>query len=152
MSPDTESLNILIAEDDPDDQLLLRDAFRQARVADDVTIVCDGSELLEYLRAHRSPKEGGRPDLVLLDLNMPRVDGREALASIKADSDLCSIPVVVLTTSSDEGDILKCYALGANSYICKPDSFSDLVDIVAHLHRYWFQMVELPTRVGRRAT
>jgi two-component system, response regulator len=139
-------LNILITEDDPDDQLLLQEAFNQAKLTNRVTIANDGVELMEILKPQHDDGSRHRPDLVLLDLNMPRMDGREALAAIKADPELRSIPVVVLTTSADEGDILKCYGLGANSYICKPVTFSDLVDIVEHLQRYWFELVELPPR------
>ncbi|MBT3194599.1 MAG: response regulator [Verrucomicrobia bacterium] len=139
-------LNIIITEDDPDDQLLLQEAFRQSDEGNSITIANDGVELMDFLEEQREARGSTRPDLVLLDLNMPRMDGREALAAIKGDPDLRSIPVVVLTTSSDEGDILKSYALGANSYICKPVTFTELVDIVEHLQRYWFGFVQLPPR------
>ncbi|QJR35952.1 response regulator [Gemmatimonas groenlandica] len=143
-----------MAEDDADDRQLARDAFERSRVANLLQFVEDGEELLEYLHGRGRYAEHGsapRPGLILLDLNMPRKDGREALREIKADPALRSIPVVVLTTSKDEEDILRTYELGANSFIMKPVSFNGLVGVMQVLDRYWFQMVELPTRAGSRA-
>ena len=107
----------------------------------------DGEELLDYLRRrgkYADPKESPRPGLVLLDLNMPRKDGREALREIKSDPKLRDIPVVVLTTSKAEEDIARSYNLGVNSYITKPVKFSALVEVMKALGKYWFEIVELP--------
>ena len=143
-----KTLSILMAEDDPDDRLLTAQAFRNQSIASDLHFVEDGEELLDYLH-HRgkfiAKNSSPRPGLILLDLNMPRKDGREALAEIKADPDLKSIPVIVLTTSKAEEDILRCYDNGANSYITKPVSFTALANAVKVLWAYWFEIVRLPT-------
>jgi CheY-like chemotaxis protein len=146
-------ITIVIAEDDPDDQLLAREALEESRIANTVHFVNDGQELLDFLRhagqyARLAPP---RPDLILLDLNMPRMDGREALAVIKADSDLRSIPVVILTTSKAEEEIVRAYNLGANSFIVKPVSFEGLVYAVRVLTEYWFTIVRLPKSDGTAA-
>lgn len=139
---------VIVAEDDPDDRLLIGDAFRDASSKPvDVRFVNDGTELIDYL--HRRGKYSGQestplPELVLLDLNMPRKTGLEALQEIKADQALRTIPVVVLTTSSDEEQIARSYELGGNGFITKPNSYSQLVEILRSLDRYWFQTVELP--------
>jgi CheY-like chemotaxis protein len=146
MLKDNDRFNIVLADDDQDDQLLLQEAFRATTFPNELVITNDGVELLEYLAQQDETGRPQWPDLILLDLNMPRMDGREALSMIKSNPTLRSIPVVVLTTSSDEGDIVKSYTLGANSYIKKPVNFSDLISIVEHLNRYWFNMVELPVR------
>jgi CheY-like chemotaxis protein len=141
-------ITILLADDDPDDRKLTQDAFAESRLANDLRFVEDGQELLDYLRRHGRFREAGaapRPGLILLDLNMPRVDGREALQAIKADPSLRSIPIVVLTTSKSEEDVLRSYDLGVNSFITKPVSFKGLVEVVRVLGRYWFEIVELPT-------
>lgn len=138
---------ILMAEDDPDDRLLAAEAFEEARLRNDLRFVEDGEQLLAYLRregAYQDPESSPRPGLILLDLNMPRKDGREALEEIKSDPSLRRIPVVVLTTSRSEADLLRSYDLGANSYITKPVTFARLVDIVRDLGRYWIEIVELP--------
>lgn len=146
MLKDNDRFNIVLADDDQDDQLLLQEAFRATTFPNELVITNDGVELLEYLAQQDETGRPQWPDLILLDLNMPRMDGREALFMIKSNPTLRSIPVVVLTTSSDEGDIVKSYTLGANSYIKKPVNFSDLISIVEHLNRYWFSIVELPAR------
>jgi CheY-like chemotaxis protein len=141
------SITILIAEDDPDDQLLTLEALAENRIANAVHFVRDGQELLDCLRHVGSFAESPplRPDLILLDLNMPRKDGREALAEIKSDPALCSIPVVVLTTSRADEEIQRAYELGANSFIVKPVTFDGLVRAVRVLAQYWFSIVRLPT-------
>ena len=144
MTEDNSTLSIVVADDDPDDQLLIQEAFRKTALSGTVTVANDGVELLDYLNDHRGLGDARRPDLVLLDLNMPRMDGREALAAIKGDPDLRAIPIVVLTTSGDEDDILKTYTLGASSYIRKPVTFTELVESVEHINKYWFSIVELP--------
>jgi CheY-like chemotaxis protein len=138
-----------MADDDEDDRIMLRDALREARLAEDLRFVEDGEELMDYLR-HRGKysdlTKAPRPDLILLDLNMPRKDGREALKEIKSDQGLRKIPIVVLTTSKSEEDILRAYDLGVNSFITKPVLFASLVDIMKAIGRYWFDMVKLPHR------
>jgi len=144
-------ITILMADDDPDDRFLAREALSEARLANDLYFVKDGEELLEYLRGvgrYADPDDRPRPGLILLDLNMPRMDGREALVEIKADPALRSIPIVVLTTSEAEEDILRSYNLGANAYITKPVTFESLVSIMKALGRFWFEIVELPGQHG----
>lgn len=140
-------ITVLMADDDPEDRMLVEDAFQEARVANDLRFVEDGEELLDYLYrrgAYSEPGRAPRPGLILLDLNMPRKDGREALQEIRADLKLRSIPIVVLTTSKAEEDILRTYDLGVNSFITKPVTFEGLVALVKMLSRYWFEIVELP--------
>jgi CheY-like chemotaxis protein len=142
-----KSVTILMADDDEDDCMLVSKAFRASRLVNDLRFVADGEELMDYL--HRRDKYADtqaapRPGLILLDLNMPRKDGREALKEIKNDAALREIPVVVLTTSKDEEDVLRSYKEGANSYIMKPVTFEGLVDVMKSLGRYWFEIVELP--------
>ncbi|MCZ7647997.1 MAG: response regulator [Planctomycetota bacterium] len=145
-------ITILIADDDEDDRLLARDALTASRLANDVRFVEHGEELLDYLhRRGAYAKKGAapRPGLILLDLNMPRMDGREALKAIKSDAELRRIPVVVLTTSKAEEDVYRSYDLGVNSFISKPVTFEGLVDLMKVLGQYWFEIVELPN--GARA-
>jgi CheY-like chemotaxis protein len=142
-----QPITILLADDDPDDRMLATDALKESRLANDVRTVADGEELLDYLHrrgAWSAPGAAPRPGLILLDLNMPRKDGREALQEIKADPELRRIPVVVLTTSKAEEDLLGTYNLGVNSFIVKPVSFDGLVDVMKGLGRYWFEIVHLP--------
>jgi len=141
------SITILLADDDEDDRMMASDALEESRLANDVRWVEDGEELMDYL--HRRgrfapPNEAPRPGLILLDLNMPRKDGREALKEIKAEPELRSIPVVVLTTSKAEEDIYRTYDLGVNSFITKPVNFESLVAVMKALGKYWFEIVELP--------
>ena len=138
---------ILLADDDEEDRMLAADAMRESRVANDLRFVEDGEELLDYLYkrgSYAGPDAAPTPGLILLDLNMPRKDGREALREIKADPDLRRIPVVVLTTSKAEEDIYRTYDLGANSFITKPVSFDGLVNVMRDIGRYWIEIVELP--------
>ncbi|MGA4643878.1 response regulator [Limisphaera sp. 4302-co] len=144
-------ITILMADDDPDDRELTREAFRESRLANEFHTVEDGEELMDYLhRRNRYAHLNGAPlpGLILLDLNMPRKDGREALKEIKSDPHLRRIPIVVLTTSKAEEDILRSYDLGVNSYVTKPVTFSSLVELVRVLGRYWFEVVELPPEDG----
>jgi two-component system response regulator len=139
---------ILLADDDDDDRELIRDALQDARLASDMRFVGDGQELLDYLRRegrYAGATDAPRPAIILLDLNMPRKDGREALAEIRSDRQLGSIPVIVLTTSSDEQDIVRSYELGANSFITKPPTFTGLTEALQTWQRYWFELVELPS-------
>lgn len=140
-------VTILLAEDDVDDRQLTIEALTECRMANDLHCVKDGRELIDYLchqGVHAAPVEAPRPTLILLDLNMPRMDGREALAEIKADPRLRGIPIVILTTSSSDVDVCHTYGLGANSYIAKPVTFDGLVRAMMALKRYWFELVELP--------
>lgn len=143
-------IRILMADDDPEDRLLTQEAFEEAHLTNELAFVEDGEELMDYLKQRGEYAAEGaapRPGLILLDLNMPRKDGREALAEIRSDPDLQGIPVVVLTTSRADEDILRTYDLGVNSFITKPVTFEGMVNIVQHLANYWFEIVELP-RVG----
>jgi two-component system response regulator len=142
-----ELVRILLAEDDDDDYFLTERALKEDRLLNDVNRVKDGEELMEYLR-HEGRFAGAdgspEPSLILLDLNMPRKDGREALKEIKSDPKLRHIPVVVLTTSRAEEDVVRSYQLGVNSFITKPVTFQGLVDAMKALGQYWFEVVELP--------
>jgi CheY-like chemotaxis protein len=138
---------ILMAEDDADDRLLVKEALEESRVLNELRFVEDGEELLEYLRRqgrYAGEEASPRPGLVLLDLNMPRKDGREALREIKADPELRRIPIVVMTTSKAEEDIFRSYDSGASSYITKPVTFDRLVELMKTLGQYWIEFVELP--------
>lgn len=136
-----------MADDDADDRRLTQEAFEEGRLINDVRFVENGEQLLDYLRrqgAYAPPADAPRPGLILLDLNMPRKDGRTVLKELKTDPELRQIPVVVLTTSKADEDIYKSYDLGVNSYIVKPVTFEALVDILQTLEKYWFEIVELP--------
>ena len=137
---DSQPISVLLVEDDPGDVVLIEEAFEHNKVSNSLKIVGDGVEAMAYLQ----DESNARPDLVLLDLNLPRKDGREVLAEIKSDPALRSIPVVVLTTSKAEEDILRSYDLGANCFISKPVTFEGLVEVVKVLDKHWFQIVELP--------
>lgn len=142
------SIHIVMAEDDPDDRLLTRRALKESRLANTLDTVENGEELMDYLH-RRGPYAGDeappRPGLILLDLNMPRMDGREALKQIKSDATLRRIPVIVLTTSEAEQDILESYDLGVNAYVTKPVTFDGLVEALRVLGGFWFEIVKLPS-------
>jgi CheY-like chemotaxis protein len=150
-----KAITILMADDDEEDRELTRDALAAAHLANQIHFVADGQELLDYLRrdgAYEGQEAAApRPGIILLDLNMPKKDGREALAEIKADENLRQIPVVVLTTSSDEHDVLRSYDLGVNSFITKPVTFASLVTVMGAWTKYWFEIVELPRQGEARA-
>ena len=142
-----KSVTILIAEDDADDYLLMKKALEQTRIANELHWVKDGEELLDYLLhrgSYKDPKNSPKPVLILLDLNMPKIDGREALKQIKQNEDLKRIPVVVLTTSKRDEDVVQSYNLGVNSFIRKPEDFNKFIDIIRDVSHYWFDIVELP--------
>ncbi len=146
MTNQLPSIIILSAEDDPDDRILVQDAFLESGQENTLLFVQDGNDLLQYLRrqgTYAEPGQAPRPDLILLDLNMPHKDGRQALAEIKTDPTLRSIPVVVLTASSSDEDILNTYKLGGAGFIIKPATFPGLVEVVKVLNQYWFEVVEL---------
>ncbi|MBE9178055.1 response regulator [Oculatella sp. LEGE 06141] len=137
-----------MAEDDEDDRILAKEALEECRLANNLHFVANGEELMDYLH-HRGryadSTTSPRPGLILLDLNMPKKDGREALKEIKSDAELRRIPIVVLTTSKAEEDIYRSYDLGATSYIAKPVTFDSLVEVMRVLGKYWFEIVELPS-------
>jgi CheY-like chemotaxis protein len=137
-----------MADDDEDDRVLTAEALKESRLANQMRFVVDGEDLMQYLRHTGryavNGTEAPRPGIILLDLNMPKKDGREALAEIKADPDLRKIPVVVLTTSKAEEDIVRTYDLGVNSFITKPVTFEGLAEAMRTLAHYWFDLVELP--------
>ena len=140
-------ITILMADDDPDDRLLTEEAMKESRLANPIYFVEDGVELMDYLYkrgVYADEKPAPKPGLILLDLNMPRKDGREALEEIKTNPNLRRIPIVVLTTSKADEDILRSYDLGVSGFITKPVSFEGLVDVMKVIAKYWFQVVELP--------
>lgn len=145
-------ITILLADDDEEDRMLTSEALAESRVANDLRFVTDGEELLDYLYnrgKYAAGESAPSPGLILLDLNMPRKDGREALREIKADPNLRRIPIIVLTTSKAEEDIYRTYDLGANSFITKPVHFHALVNVMKEIGRYWIEIVELPDGKGR---
>jgi two-component system, chemotaxis family, response regulator Rcp1 len=140
---------LLMVEDNYGDVLLARKAFLTAKIANNLTVAGDGEQALGMLRRLGVHANQVRPDLILLDLNLPRMDGKEVLKEIKADPDLQRIPVIVLTSSSADIDILKSYELNANGYIVKPVNLERLKEVVASLESFWFTVVVLPTAQGR---
>lgn len=138
--------SILIAEDDADDRFLLETAFTECGYKDDIKFVENGVELLQELKALNTQKTVDKkfPGFILLDLNMPKKDGREALKEIKENPDLKKIPVVVFTTTKNENEIKRCYELGANTYVVKPASFDELVKVIHQIRSYWFTIASVP--------
>jgi CheY-like chemotaxis protein len=154
MSTSYRALSILLADDDEEDRTMTIEALRERRVVNEINCVKDGQELVDYLfrrGAYADPASAPVPGLILLDLNMPRKDGREALAEMKTDPAIRSIPVVVLTTSRSEEDIVRTYDLGVNSFITKPVTFAGLVQAMDVFSRYWLEIVELPGNGDDRA-
>jgi len=139
---------ILLVEDNPADVLMTRSAFEDFKITNTLHVVDDGVEALEFLRGQGAFAGSPRPDLIMLDLNLPRMNGREVLAEIKADPELRHIPVVVLTTSRAEQDILEAYDLHANCYIVKPVGFVNFVEAIKSIKSYWFSLVTLPSEVA----
>ncbi|MBK9731768.1 MAG: response regulator [Chitinophagaceae bacterium] len=138
---------ILIAEDDEEDQEIIREAFEECNVPNDLIFVKDGEELMDYLlnkKAGVGMQRYIEPGIILLDLNMPRKDGRQALSEIKNNVELRKIPVIILTTSKEEEDVIKTYELGVNSFVIKPVTYKALVDVMKAIGNYWFEVVELP--------
>jgi chemotaxis family two-component system response regulator Rcp1 len=139
-----DAIHILLVEDNPGDVRLTREALRGAKVANDLQVVGDGEEAINYLRRRGRYSDAPRPDIVLLDLNLPRLDGREVLSDIKSDPDLAKIPIIILTSSSAERDIHSAYELHANCYISKPVDFTEFIEAVRSLEGFWLQIVRLP--------
>jgi CheY-like chemotaxis protein len=145
MSDPLNPIDILLVEDDPGDVLMTREALEDSKLANVLSVVGNGEDALKYLRGE-APFEGAqRPDLILLDLNLPRVDGRQVLEVVKADPDLRRIPVVVLTTSQAEEDVLRSYDLHANAYVTKPVNFDQFVRCVQAIDEFFLTIVRLPT-------
>ena len=148
MSKTTRPITILMADDDPDDRQLTLEAFEESRLGNDLRFVEDGEELLDYLYRrgkYTDPESSPRPSIILLDLNMPRKDGRESLQLIRAERSFRPIRVIVMTTSKAEEDMFRSYDLSAASYITKPVTFERLVEVIRALGKYWLEIVELPT-------
>jgi CheY-like chemotaxis protein len=139
-----DPIEVLLVEDDPGDVLLIREAFEDNKVSNRLHVVADGVEALDFMRNQGPHAEAPRPDLVLLDLNLPRKDGREVLAEVKGDSDLRSIPIVVLTTSQAEEDVLRSYDLHANAYVTKPVDFDRFIGVVRQIDQFFVSVVKLP--------
>ncbi len=139
-----EAFDILLVEDNPGDARLAQEALKEGRMSSRLKVVVDGVEAMSFLRREGGVASAPRPQLVLLDLNLPRKDGREVLAEMKSDPDLCRIPVVVLTTSQAETDVLRCYDLHANCYITKPVDLDRFIAVVRAIEEYWCSVVTLP--------
>jgi CheY-like chemotaxis protein len=142
----TRQIEVLLVEDDPGDVLMTREAFEDYKVANQLHVVQDGADAMAFLRREGDYAGAPRPDLVLLDLNLPRMDGREVLQAIKGDAELASIPVVVLTTSEAEEDVLRSYSLHANAYVTKPVDFERFIDVVRRIDDFFVTVVRLPSR------
>lgn len=145
MSPNAVPVEILLVEDDPGDVLITREAIDGSKVANHLNVVSNGEEALQYLRCEPPFEDAVRPGLILLDLNLPRLDGREVLARVKSDPDLRRIPVVVLTTSSSDADIVRSYDLHANAYVTKPVDFAQFMSVVRQVDEFFVSIVTLPT-------
>ena len=138
-------INVLLVEDDPGDVLITREAFAENKVRNQLSVVSDGVNALAFLRREEGYADAPRPDLILLDLNLPRMDGHEVLAKIKSDADLQRIPVVVLTTSDAEEDVLRSYDLHANAYVTKPVDFERFLGVVRQIDEFFVTVVKLPS-------
>jgi CheY-like chemotaxis protein len=141
-----QPIEVLLVEDDPGDELMTREAFEENKVRNHLHVARDGKEALDFLNRRGQYADAPRPDLVLLDLNLPKFDGRQVLAEIKADEDLRTIPVVVLTTSAAEEDILRSYQLHANAYVTKPVDFTRFIQVVRQIDDFFVSVVRLPAR------
>ncbi|GAA2398000.1 two-component system response regulator [Catellatospora methionotrophica] len=139
-------IEVLLVEDDPGDVLMTREAFEEYKMRNTLHVVSDGVEALAYLRKEGEFADVHTPDLILLDLNLPRRDGREVLREIKNDPELCRVPVVVLTTSQAEEDVLRSYQLHANAYVAKPVDFERFISVVKQIDDFFVSVVRLPTR------
>ncbi len=150
MSIHNGSIKVLLVEDNPGDVRLTKEALKEGKMLNRVTVVGDGVEALSFLRRQGKYADAGQPDLILLDLNLPKKDGRQVLAEIKADPGLKRIPVVVLTTSSAEEDILKTYDLHANCYVTKPVDLEQFMRVVKSIEDFWITVVKLPSEDAER--
>jgi CheY-like chemotaxis protein len=139
-------IEVVLVEDDPGDVMMTREAFQDYKVQNQLHVVSDGAEAMAFLRQEGDYAGRPRPDLVLLDLNLPRMDGRQVLESIKSDPELASIPVVVLTTSENEDDVLRSYSLHANAYVTKPVDFQRFIEVIRQIDDFFVTVVRLPRR------
>jgi len=139
-----EPIEILLVEDSPDDANLTIDALRDGRVRNHITHLEDGEDAMAFLRRQNKYADAPRPDLILLDLNLPRKSGREVLAEVKSDPDLRRIPIVIMTSSDDEKDILAAYNLYVNCYVTKPVDLNQFIGVVKSIEHFWFSIVKLP--------
>ena len=145
-SQPARQIEVLLVEDDPGDVLMTKEAFEAHKVTNQLHVVHDGVEAMSFLRNEGDYASVPRPDLVLLDLNLPRMDGRQVLAAIKSDPELANIPVVVLTTSEAEEDVLRSYSLHANAYVTKPVDFERFIEVVRQIDDFFVSVVRLPSR------
>jgi CheY-like chemotaxis protein len=146
MTPAGRPIEVLLIEDDPGDVLITREAFEHHKIHNTLSVARDGQEGLDYLYQRGSYEGATRPDLILLDLNLPKYNGHQLLEKIKSDPDLCLIPVVVLTTSAAEEDILRSYRLHANAYVTKPVGFEQFMNVIRQIDEFFVQVVRLPPR------
>ena len=144
MADKARPVEILLVEDNPGDVRLAEEALRDAKMSNNLNVVSDGVEALAYLRREGGHANAPRPDLVLLDLNLPKKDGREVLGEVKLDPDLRTIPIVVLTTSDADADVVRSYQLHANAYVRKPVDFDAFIEVVRSIEDFWFSVVKLP--------
>ncbi|KFZ82166.1 chemotaxis protein CheY [Amycolatopsis sp. MJM2582] len=144
MTESLEPIHILLVEDDPGDVLMTQEAFEHHKIRNTLSVVSDGEQALQFLRREAPFEDAERPGLILLDLNLPRKDGREVLSEVKALPELRTIPVVVLTTSEAEEDILRSYDLHANAYVTKPVDFDRFIDVVRQIDNFFVTVVKLP--------
>lgn len=140
----SQAIHILLVEDNPGDIRLTKEVLKEGKIRNDLSVVTDGEEALLFLKKEGKYKDARPPDIILLDLNLPKKDGRQVLAEIKADPILMLIPVIVLTTSSAEKDILNMYAIHANCYITKPVDFDQFINVVRSIENFWLSIVKLP--------
>ncbi|WP_405775175.1 response regulator [Streptomyces sp. NBC_00859] len=147
MNAPLQPIEVLLVEDDPGDELMTREAFADNKIGNTLHVVRDGEEALDFIYRRGAHTGAPRPDLVLLDLNLPKYDGRQVLERIKSDPDLCDIPVVVLTTSSAEEDILRSYRLHANAYVTKPVDLDQFMSAVRQIDDFFLTVVRLPHRM-----
>lgn len=144
---ENKTIEILLVEDNPGDVRLTKEALKEGTIPSNLNVVMDGAEAILYLQKEEKYQDKPRPDLILLDLNLPKKDGREVLSTIKTDPSLKRIPVVVLTTSNAETDILKAYDLHANCYITKPVDFNKFIEVIIAIEQFWLTMVRLPSEI-----
>ena len=144
MADKARPVEILLVEDNPGDVRLAEEALRDAKMSNNLNVASDGVEALAYLRREGRHINAPRPDLVLLDLNLPKKDGREVLGEVKLDPDLRTIPIVVLTTSDADADVVRSYQLHANAYVRKPVDFDAFIEVVRSIEDFWFSVVKLP--------
>ncbi|OGW39849.1 MAG: response regulator [Nitrospirae bacterium GWD2_57_9] len=142
-------VEILMVEDNPGDVLLMEEALREGKLSNNLYIANNGDEAMDFLKKRGKFKDAVRPDLIMLDLNLPRKDGREVLAEVKNDPELKKIPIVIVTTSGSEEDIDKTYSLHANCYVTKPVGVRQFFEVVKNIESFWFSIVKLPSKAGK---